>query len=767
MEDRSKRLQDLLAKFQTESKPQQLKQRLEGIAEGQATPQDGQLESNQTSLQSMEATRSLEALDRLERGQSIDGESQFMLEAIVMPYYRPVVDVHKDAIIPEQLSDHWSELSQPKWKSWIHAKVRAVGRLEAPGVLYAGSAFLVARDLLMTNRHVAIQFAQGLGHHVQFQPGLSSQIDFYRELGSDASLSLRVERVEMIHPYWDMAILRVAGVPADRTPLKLAAQMPKDLPNHKVVVIGYPGFDPNGNQEYQQVQARIFRGNYYVKRFQPGQLREIASIRSYSQKVDALTHDCSTLGGNSGSAVIDLETGHVVGLHFAGAYLQANYSVPSWRLAEDPQVVRTGVQFEGTSGTTSDFYEPFWQEAQSSDRSETPSTQATPSTSSTQPPAHSVLSTDDSHGTKATVAIDLPEGQWTHVDIPIEVHLRLKLPTTAKTATGERTQEAKAAAPRWVEPAQSLEGLLRKGTPAADVPGFDPQSLDLDLFSWRTALSAVIASKLAYEDADAIEQTVRQRWRMNHSEFIQRDKTECFLAWNDRQAILAFRGTQMTNLGDWLTDLNVLPITRDYGIVHRGFLTAFQVVQTTLEDHLRQLDGIPLVLTGHSLGGALATIAAAEWRGRYPIRGIYTFGQPAVGRSTFPDYMRLHYSSKFFRIVYRDDVVARVPLSFAHVGKLFRFDRDGDVSHRMESIESTPSELIVLDDDLPMLDEVEFLLLKQELLQEQIAVRKMQAQRGGLESIALPEGLIPRVSHHSLDRYIAAVRQKADGISVS
>jgi hypothetical protein len=129
--------------------------------------------------------------------------------------------------------------------------------------------------------------------------------------------------------------------------------------------------------------------------------------------------------------------------------------------------------------------------------------------------------------------------------------------------------------------------------------------------------------------------------------------------------------------------------------------------------------------------------------------------------------MRLHYSSKFFRIVYRDDVVARVPLSFAHVGKLFRFDRDGDVSHRMESIESTPSELIVLDDDLPMLDEVEFLLLKQELLQEQIAVRKMQAQRGGLESIALPEGLIPRVSHHSLDRYIAAVRQKADGISVS
>jgi hypothetical protein len=82
-------------------------------------------------------------------------------------------------------------------------------------------------------------------------------------------------------------------------------------------------------------------------------------------------------------------------------------------------------------------------------------------------------------------------------------------------------------------------------------------------------------------------------------------------------------------------------------------------------------------------------------------------------------------------------------------------------------MEATSDELLVVHDDLPMLDEVEFLLLKQELLQEQIAVRQMQAQRGGLESIALPEGLIPRVSHHSLDRYIGAVRKKANGEGVA
>ncbi|MFN7719991.1 MAG: hypothetical protein ACK5PD_01155, partial [Pirellulaceae bacterium] len=62
MKDRSKELHDLLAKFQAESKPQQLKERLEGIAEGQGTTKEGRLESHRTSLESMEANLSLEAL---------------------------------------------------------------------------------------------------------------------------------------------------------------------------------------------------------------------------------------------------------------------------------------------------------------------------------------------------------------------------------------------------------------------------------------------------------------------------------------------------------------------------------------------------------------------------------------------------------------------------------------------------------------------------------------------------------------------------------
>ena len=67
-----------------------------------------------------------------------------------------------------------------------------------------------------------------------------------------------------------------------------------------------------------------------VKRLQPGK------AVAYSTEYSAVQHDCSTLGGNSGSPVVDLETNEVIGLHFGGRYGVGNYAVPLWALAEDP-----------------------------------------------------------------------------------------------------------------------------------------------------------------------------------------------------------------------------------------------------------------------------------------------------------------------------------------------------------------------------------------------------------------------------------------------
>ncbi|WP_315816255.1 hypothetical protein [Paraflavitalea speifideaquila] len=69
-----------------------------------------------------------------------------------------------------------------------------------------------------------------------------------------------------------------------------------------------------------------------VKRLAPGKITNVTPTRIF--------HNCSTLGGCSGSAVIDLNTGNAVGLHFAGRFLQSNYAVPTALLAQKLDTVK-------------------------------------------------------------------------------------------------------------------------------------------------------------------------------------------------------------------------------------------------------------------------------------------------------------------------------------------------------------------------------------------------------------------------------------------
>ena len=85
-----------------------------------------------------------------------------------------------------------------------------------------------------------------------------------------------------------------------------------------VCVVGYPAWDGRRNDPIEM--ARIFSLLYSVKRISPGKAHlEDRVIR----------HDCSTLGGNSGSVVFDVKAGEAIGLHFAGQYLRGNYAVPA------------------------------------------------------------------------------------------------------------------------------------------------------------------------------------------------------------------------------------------------------------------------------------------------------------------------------------------------------------------------------------------------------------------------------------------------------
>jgi hypothetical protein len=133
-------------------------------------------------------------------------------------------------------------------------------------------------------------------------------------------------------------------------------------------------------------------------------------------------------------------------------------------------------------------------------------------------------------------------------------------------------------------------------------------------------------------------------------------------------AVLVFRGTEQTPK-DGFADANIgrFPLEKERVDVHDGFETALASVWDRIAAELALLPaGCPVFFTGHSLGAALATLAAA----RHAPKAVYTFGSPRVGNQAFV------YSLKgitIYRVVDDEDSVATVPpeaIGFSHVGEV-------------------------------------------------------------------------------------------------
>lgn len=140
-----------------------------------------------------------------------------------------------------------------------------------------------------------------------------------------------------------------------------------------------------------------------------------------------------------------------------------------------------------------------------------------------------------------------------------------------------------------------------------------------------------------------------------------------------RQAIVVFRGTEL-KVADIGTDLQATLQPFDDGSkVHYGFYKSFVSVREKIKQWLDHTPHQGLVVTGHSLGGALATLAAREWRAD----DLITFGSPRVGNEKFRDAIR----SRVERYVNCCDVVTQVPPDYpeyyVHVGETKYIDREG------------------------------------------------------------------------------------------
>ena len=217
---------------------------------------------------------------------------------------------------------------------------------------------------------------------------------------------------------------------------------------------------------------------------------------------------------------------------------------------------------------------------------------------------------------------------------------------------------------------------------------FDPAKLlrpplSRAAYSDRTAWLMAKLSKLAYLPFDAQGEKGEQATRLLQQrladggfelvETFSRKSTQAFLARNPRVGVVAFRGTQKNDFGDIVTDLRTRFYSKNvterwHEKIHSGFNDAYECIAADLEQAIDDLNDIPLYITGHSLGGALATIAARENRHDH-IAAVYTFGSPRVGTAD----LDIGFRAPVYRIVNKSDMVARLPFlaqGYRHSGHL-------------------------------------------------------------------------------------------------
>ncbi len=194
-------------------------------------------------------------------------------------------------------------------------------------------------------------------------------------------------------------------------------------------------------------------------------------------------------------------------------------------------------------------------------------------------------------------------------------------------------------------------------------------------WSRNNALSLANCALLAYNDKTVIDQHLKARGFSEVFHFqsnTPRIDTQAFMAINNDAVVVSFRGTEPTNPVDFFTDFTTAPIAfkdkfgfSGWGTIWEGWAMGLLAVWPQLLQKLSEYDNDKrsLWITGHSLGGAIATVMAAVVANLsdHPIQGVYTYGQPRVGD---PDFCK-RYNQKLgnctFRHVNNYDLVPHIP----------------------------------------------------------------------------------------------------------
>lgn len=308
------------------------------------------IDSAATALAKLEDQTSSASLSRTE---------EFGLEAVVdASGLRP----------PLLLKNGFVDLDQPSAKNFskrlsmlrpgIESVCMATGRINdahKTGVPYWGTGWLVAEDLVITNAHVCKELISGASRgegnpETAVRPGISFNLG--HEAGQKKPLvDYPVVGVAFLGPEGqskyegavmrdvnldslDLAVLRIdPSVGRSELPPPILAANPEAADSvgflgtqgRWVYTLGYPGVAASTTPD---VFKRLFNGRSGFKTLSPGTITVGVGMSQHDQQGWLFTHDASTLGGSSGSPVVDLEAdgSTALGLHFAGQPGTANWA---------------------------------------------------------------------------------------------------------------------------------------------------------------------------------------------------------------------------------------------------------------------------------------------------------------------------------------------------------------------------------------------------------------------------------------------------------
>ncbi|KAG6624643.1 triacylglycerol lipase OBL1-like [Carya illinoinensis] len=217
---------------------------------------------------------------------------------------------------------------------------------------------------------------------------------------------------------------------------------------------------------------------------------------------------------------------------------------------------------------------------------------------------------------------------------------------------------------------------------------------------------AMMASKLSYENAEFVHTIIRDHWNMENlgfynfwNDFQGQPSTQAIMFQdtknNPNLIVVGFRGTDPFDPIALGIDVDLSWIELEgVGMAHSGFMKAlglqkdkgwpkeiekrsdpqqqyaYYEIRSKLREILQKNERAKFIVTGHSLGGALAilfvTILAMHEEAWLldKLEGVYTFGQPRVGNKQFGYYMKEKLKEndvRYLRYVYCNDIVPRVP----------------------------------------------------------------------------------------------------------